>query len=99
MTSDSSAIFDAPGTRLAFDYYAHGASLPEYHTGSQPKPSRIFYVRALSGTKVDSVIEQLRLDGFALTKRKNFPGITVIVFDCAAASTIAPEVGGPALPQ
>jgi len=99
MTSDSSAIFDAPGTRLAFDYYAHGASLSEYHTGSQPKPSRIFYVRALSGTKVDSIIEQLRLDGFALTKRKNFPGIVVIVFDRAAASTIAPEVGSAALPQ
>jgi uncharacterized membrane protein len=81
ITTDSSAIFDAPGTRLAFDYYAHGASLPEYQSGSQTKPARIFYVRALSATKVDTVIAQLQVDGFTLTKRKNFPGIIVIVFD------------------
>jgi uncharacterized membrane protein len=81
VTESTAALFDVPGTRLAYDYYAHGVSLPEYNADSTPKPNRLFYIRALSGTKLDTVIERLRNDGYSLTKRRNFPGIVVIVFD------------------
>jgi len=81
VTESTAALFDVPGTRLAYDYYARGVSLAEYSTDSTHKPGRLFYIRALSGTKVDTVIERIRGEGYSLTKRRNFPGIVVIVFD------------------
>lgn len=81
VTESTAALFDVPGTRLAYDYYARGVGIPEYSATATQKPSRLFYIRALSGTKVDAVIKRLRNDGFSLTKRKNFPGIVVLVFD------------------
>jgi uncharacterized membrane protein len=90
---DSAAIFDAPGTRLAYDYYASGITLPQFTPQAQPKPARVFYIRALSGTKVEGVVTQLRAEGYSLTKRKNFPGIVVIVFDRITAEAHTPSPG------
>lgn len=87
LVANSSSIFDAPGTRLAYDYYAAGVALAEYDSNASQRPDRVFYIRALSATKIDTVIEKFQIDGYALSKRKNFPGIVVLVFDRAAHST------------
>jgi uncharacterized membrane protein len=88
--ADTAAIFDAPGTRLAYDYYTRmlnsTLSLPAYEPNSEQKPARVFYIRALSGTDIDSVTTKMRGAGYSLTKRKNFPGIIVVVFDRAPGS-------------